>query len=88
MDNLETRYYIRLMVPDRTGVLAVAAEVFARHGVSLRSVVQEGTRARDAVNLIFVTHTACEKNIKDALADLGANTDTLLVGPTVIRLED
>ena len=88
MDNLETRYYIRLVVPDRTGVLATAAEVFAKHEVSLRSVVQEGTRERDAVNLIFVTHTAREKNIRAALADLAAMSDLLQADPTVIRVED
>ena len=88
MDNLETRYYIRFVVPDRTGVLACAAEVFAKHDVSLRSVVQEGTRERDAVNLIFVTHTAREKNIRAVLAELSAMDDLLQVEPTVIRVED
>ena len=88
MDNLETCYYIRLVVPDRTGVLATAAEVFARFDVSLRSVVQEGTRARDAVNLIFMTHTALEKNINAALAELSSKEDMLLSDPVVIRVED
>ncbi len=88
MDNLETRYYLRFVVPDRTGVLAAAAEVFAKNGVSLRSVMQEGTRERDAVNMIFITHTACEKNIRAVLADLAAMEDTLLAEPTVIRVED
>ena len=88
MDNLETRYYIRLVVPDRTGVLAAAAAVFADHGVSLRSVVQEGTRKRDAVNLIFITHTAREANIRKALAQLADMPDMLLKDPTVIRVED
>jgi homoserine dehydrogenase len=88
IDQLQTRYYIRLVVPDRTGVLAAAADVFARHDVSLRSVSQEGTRARDAVNLIFVTHTACEKNIREALAELAAKEDMLVSEPTLIRVED
>ncbi len=88
IENLEMRYYIRLVVPDRTGVLACAADVFARHDVSLRSVSQEGTRARDAVNLIFVTHTAAEKNIRAALAELADMDDMLQADPTVIRVED
>ena len=88
IEQLQTRYYIRLVVPDRTGVLAAAADVFARHGVSLCSVSQEGTRARDAVNLIFVTHTACEKNIREALAELAGMQDMLVGEPTVIRVED
>ena len=87
IDNLQTRYYIRLVVPDRTGVLASAAEVFARYDVSLCSVSQEGTDARDAVDLIFVTHTACEKNIRGALAELAAMEDMLQTEPTVIRVE-
>ena len=88
MDNLETRYYIRLVVPDRTGVLAAAAAVFAKNDVSLRSVSQEGTRERDAVNLIFITHTAREKNIRASLDELKAMEDTLVAEPTVIRVED
>ena len=88
IENLETRYYIRLVVPDRTGVLACAADVFARHDVSLRSVSQEGTRARDAVNLIFVTHTASEKNIRASLSELAGMEDMLQAEPTVIRVED
>ena len=88
MDNLVTRYYIRLVVPDRIGVLAAAAQVFSNHGVSLRSVIQEGTRENEAVNLIFVTHTAREKNIRAALEELAKAEDMLSCEPTVIRVED
>ena len=87
-EELQMRYYIRLQVPDRTGVLGTVANVFAAHGVSLRSVSQEGTRARDAVDLILVTHTACEKNIHAALEELAAMSDMLVCEPTVIRVED
>ena len=88
MDNLEMRYYLRFVVPDRAGVLAAAAEVFAKHDVSLRSVMQEGTAERGAVDLIFVTHTACEKNLRAVLDELAALDNMLLAEPTVIRVED
>jgi len=88
MDNLQTRYYVRLTVPDRTGVLAAAAAVFSQHDVSLRSVKQEGTSDRGAVDLIFVTHTALERNVRVALEEIGAMPDMLLADPTVIRVED
>lgn len=88
MGNLETRYYLRFVVPDRAGVLATAAEVFARHDVSLRSVMQKGTRQRDAVNLIFITHTAREANIRAVLDELTGMDDMVLADPTVIRVED
>jgi len=87
-EELRMRYYIRLQVPDRTGVLGTTANVFAAHDVSLRSVSQEGTRARDAVDLILVTHTACEKNIRAALEELAGMPDMLVCEPTVIRVED
>ena len=87
-DTLQMRYYIRLRVPDRTGVLGASASVFASHDVSLQSVSQEGTRARDAVDLILVTHTACEKNIREALEELAGMPDMLIGEPTVIRVED
>ena len=87
MDSLEMRYYLRFVVPDRTGVLAAAATVFSKHDVSLRSVMQEGSADRGAVDLIFVTHTANERNVRDALDEIGAMEDMLLAAPTVIRVE-
>ncbi len=88
MDELSTRYYLRLTVPDRIGVLAAASQVFSDNDVSLRSVVQEGTSARDAVDLFFVTHTAVERHIRAALDELAARPDMLLAEPTVIRVEE
>ena len=51
-----TSYYVALDVADRPGVLAPVAETFARHGVSIRAVRQEG-RGEDA-KLVIVTHIA------------------------------
>ena len=88
MDELQTRYYIRFVVPDRTGVLAATAQVFANNNVSLRSVSQQGKKDRGAVNLIYVTHTACERDIRAALEELRGMDGMLLADPIVIRVED
>lgn len=88
IDELDTHYYIRFVVPDRAGVLATAAKVFSESDVSLRSVMQEGTRERNAVDLIFLTHTANEKNIRHVIDRLMAMDGMILAEPTVIRLED
>ena len=69
-------------------IAIVAGGDSSEHDVSLRSVVQEGTRERDAVNLIFITHTAREKNIRAVLDDLREMKDMILADPTVIRVED
>ena len=87
LDAVKTRYYIRLVVPDRTGVLGASANVFAKHNVSLRSVSQQGSDDYGAVDLIYVTHTASERDVREALEELAAMDDMLVAEPTVIRVE-
>lgn len=88
IDTLQTRYYLRFVVPDRAGVLAAASKIFSKYDVSLQSVMQEGTRERNAVDLIFVTHTAQEASIRQVIDELMQLDGTILAQPTVIRLED
>lgn len=90
MENLATKYYLRFIVEDRSGVLAATAEVFARHGVSVYSVMQRGKKDCDCVDLVYVTHTAKEKSIRESIAEI-RELDGVLSGnqePTVIRVED
>ena len=54
-----TRWYLRLEVADKPGVLARIATAFADAGVSIRSVWQEGRG--DEATLLIVTHEALEK---------------------------
>lgn len=42
MDELVMRYYLRFSVTDRPGVLETMAGVFARHNISVKSIVQRG----------------------------------------------
>lgn len=89
MEELQTKYYIRFLVEDRTGVLASCADIFAKYGVSLQSVQQRGTKARDAVNLVFVTHTAHEDSVGKVIDEVLALPNTVLGGyPSVIRVQD
>lgn len=67
MEEIETRYYIRLQVVDRPGVLAVIAKAFGDNHVSLESVIQKGT-GLPVVGLVFITHAVKEKNLRSALA--------------------
>ncbi len=79
-----TRYYVALDVHDKPGVLAPVAESFARHGVSIKAVRQEG-RGEDA-SLIIVTHTAREADLAATVADLAA-MDAVRAVDSVIRVE-
>jgi homoserine dehydrogenase len=84
MDEALTRYYIALDVVDRPGVLAPVAESFARRGVSIKAVHQEG-RGEDA-SLIIVTHTAPESALAATIADLEAMESVRAVD-SVLRVE-
>ena len=89
MDELQTKYYIRFLVEDRAGVLAACADIFAKYDVSLQSVQQRGTKARDAVNLVFVTHTAHEDSVAKVIEEVLALPNAVLGGyPSVIRVQD
>jgi len=79
-----TSYYVQLDVPDRPGVLAPVADVFAQHGVSIKAVRQEG-RGEDA-NLIIMTHVAREAALAKTVAALGA-MDAVRNVDSVMRVE-
>lgn len=88
MADLKTKYYIRFTVADRPGVLSATAGVFAKHDVSVRSVIQRGQKSGGIVNLAYVTHTARESNVRAVLDEIAQLEDVLRDEPSVIRVED
>ena len=68
-EEMASPYYVSLLVNDEPGVLATVAGVFGRHGVSIRSMEQEGAPGGDA-RIDFITHTATERDVQATLADL------------------
>ena len=89
MDELETKYYIRLRVADRVGALAEAVNVFAKHDISISLInqLEDGNSDSDACSVIFLTHKALEKNVHDAAAALAAS-DCVSEVANVLRIED
>jgi len=74
MGSTETRYHVAIDVDDKAGVLAQVAHTFADHGVSIKTVRQEG-RGVDA-QLVVVSHRAAD-------ADLAATVEALRTMPNV-----
>ncbi len=89
MDELETKYYIRLRVADRVGALAEAVNVFAKHDISISLInqLEDGNSDSDACSVIFLTHKALEKNVQDAAVALAAS-DCVSEVANVLRIED
>lgn len=81
-----SKFYIRMLVIDRPGVLAQIADAFGRQNVSLESVVQKG-RHQDPVDLVFVTHHVREKDLRSALQVIGT-LDVVRKVANVVRVEE
>ncbi|MGV9667562.1 homoserine dehydrogenase [Nocardia niigatensis] len=79
-----TRYHVNLQVADRTGVLEAVAGEFAKHGVSISTVRQEGHD--EGARLVVVTHHALESALADTVAAL-AELDSVTSVTSVLRLE-
>jgi len=84
MGETMTRYYVSLDVSDRTGVLAAVAQAFARHGVSIQTVRQEGHG--DDAELAVVTHRARDAALSSTVDDLGT-LDVVRKVSSVMRVE-
>ena len=80
---VKNKFYIRMLVDNKPGVLAAIASVFGVHKVSIARVIQK-TKADDAAELVIVTEAVKEKHLEDALEHL-ADMDTTREIGTVIR---
>jgi homoserine dehydrogenase len=82
---IESRYYVRVLVVDRPGVMAAIASEFGRAQVSIESLIQKG-RGQDPVSVVFVTHSAREQSMRDALRQI-ESLDVVHSIASVIRVE-
>ena len=80
---VKNKFYIRMLVDNKPGVLAAIASVFGVHKVSIARVIQK-TKENDAAELVIVTEAVKEKHLEDALAHLVDMDTTREIG-TVIR---
>ncbi|MEE9520632.1 MAG: homoserine dehydrogenase [Dehalococcoidales bacterium] len=71
MAEIETRYYLRLNVADRPGVLAQISKVLGDHQISISSVIQKLIDSvPQTAEIVIMTHPAQEKAMQQALDEL------------------
>ncbi|HEX4983892.1 MAG TPA: homoserine dehydrogenase [Ilumatobacteraceae bacterium] len=68
IDETSAEYLLGLEVTDQPGVLHAVTGVFARHGVSIRALEQEGIG--DDARLVFITHEAREADVQATVREL------------------
>lgn len=81
-----TKYFIRLRVLDKIGVLSKMSGVFAKNGVSLKEVKQDSAE-NGYVNLIIITHETRELALRKTLDKLSSMEDVIAVD-SLIRVEE
>ncbi len=86
---LTTRYYIRVEVTDRPGVLAGIARAFGDNSVSIASVIQKETDDEaQTAELVIITHAAREADVQRSISQIeGLKGEVRQVG-AVLRVED
>jgi homoserine dehydrogenase len=72
-NTVRSRFYLRVLVRDRPGVLGLIARELARQDISISSVIQHEAldeHEGDTVPLVIMTHTALTGNFRAALAGI------------------
>ncbi|MBT9311182.1 homoserine dehydrogenase [Leptothoe kymatousa] len=85
MEDLESRFYLRLMVKDKPGVIGHLGDIFGQHGLSLESLVQIGLQDNLA-ELVIVTHEVKEGDFQKALEILKASSADVDSIASVLRV--
>ncbi|WP_151899493.1 homoserine dehydrogenase [Sulfurimonas hydrogeniphila] len=83
-EKIESKYYLRVNVSDRTGVLARLTKIFETHNISIETMLQRPSD-NESANLLISTHTAVEKDIQNMIGELEA-LDFINAKPSMIRI--
>ena len=87
MSSLLSRYYLRIHVIDRPGVLAQISHVLGRHRISISDVIQKERRLGSVVPLILLTHETQVESLVRAVRAI--NQLSVLKGKAqVLRIEE
>ncbi|MGP1384195.1 MAG: homoserine dehydrogenase [Thainema sp.] len=84
IEDLVTRFYVRLLAKDEPGVIGKLGTTFGNHNVSLESVVQIGFQD-ELAEIVVVTHNVREGDFHTALGELQSYSSINSV-PSILRV--
>jgi len=87
LSRIRGRYYVRLTVKDRPGVLARVAAAMAAGGVSIATVFQHASERAGAASLVLTTHESDEHSLQATLRRIG-RLGSVLERPLLLRIGD
>ena len=88
IDDLECKYFLRLSIADRPGVLAQIARILGEQDISIASVLQKDANpAAQTAEIVITTHPARESSVQRSLK-LAANLEVVQEISSLLRIED
>jgi homoserine dehydrogenase len=87
INDVVSRYYVRLNVTDRPGVMAKIATILGRAKIGISSVIQPEGHAGEIVPLILMIHDATNAAMTKALSRM-AKLPVVKAAPVMIRVEN
>ena len=86
MDDITSSYYLRVQVTDKAGVLGTIANLLAKEGVSIEALIQKAVLDNNQAEIVILTHSTVERNVKTALRAIEA-LDSVGAPVPLIRME-
>lgn len=82
--DIRSKYYLRLRISDKPGMLAQITQLFADHSISVEAMLQRPYEAQCA-HLLFSTHEALESDVCAMISELEL-LEAVLEKPFMIRI--
>ncbi len=82
-----TKYYIRVEVEDKIGVLSGISNILGEHDISISSFLQKQSKNEKHATLLFSTHRCFEKDIQSAIVKIN-RCEFVRKKSAMIRIEE
>lgn len=84
IDKIESKYYLRINVSDKAGVLAKITKIFEDNNISVETMLQRPA-TNNSANILISTHIAVERDIQNMIKKL-ESLDFINSTPVMIRI--
>ena len=85
-EEIESRYYLRMRVEDKPGVLAKIAKILGNMHISIDTFLQKPSHHDQSATLLCATHTCKEREIRDAVNEI-EDLEVVKAPLSIIRIE-
>jgi homoserine dehydrogenase len=86
LDQMESKFFLRLIVSDKRGVLAEITSTLAKHDISIEQIIQQPYESSKQAEIIMITHKATKLNMNHVLEECKI-LDSILEVKSFYRVE-